>query len=41
MMGYGYGTMMGGAGLFGAVIWLVVVADLLLLGMWLLKQINK
>ena len=47
MMGYGYkGAMMGAAGfgtasIFGLIGWIVVLADLILLGMWLWKQINK
>ena len=49
MMGlkYGYGGMMGGPaalgvfGTFGIIGWIVVLADLILLGMWLWKQINK
>lgn len=42
MMGYGYnwGTM-SGVGLVGAITWLVVVTDLVLLGVWLWKQIKK
>jgi len=41
MMGYGYGYsgMMGGG--FGAIIAIVVMIDLILLGIWLYKQINK
>ena len=44
MMGYGFGyqgMMSGGAGIFMSVIWLVFVIDLVLLGIWLWKQINK
>jgi len=37
-MGYGYGSMMGG---YGWIISLVVMVDLILLGIWLYKQINK
>ncbi len=43
-MGYGFGyegMMTGGAGIFMSVIWLVFVIDLVLLGIWLWKQINK
>lgn len=42
MMGY-YGNwgMMGGVGALGVITWLVVVVDLVLLGIWLWKQINK
>lgn len=36
--GYGYGSMMGGLGLIA---WIVVIIDLVLLGIWLYKQINK
>ena len=41
MMGYGYGAMMGGFGTPGLVIYLVILADAILLGAWLWKQINK
>jgi len=37
--GYGYGGMMGGG--LGVIIHIVVVIDLVLLGIWLYKQINK
>jgi hypothetical protein len=40
MMGYGYGSMMGG-GLFSGVLWLVVLVDLVLVGIWLWRQISK
>lgn len=42
MMGYygGWGAM-GGASLFGVITWLVVIVDLVLLGMWLWKQVKK
>lgn len=38
MMGYGG---WGGAGFFGVITWLVIVVDLVLLGIWLWKQIEK
>lgn len=43
MMGYwGYGGMMGsGFGVLGAILWLVILVDLILLGFWLWKQIQK
>lgn len=43
MMGYwGYGSMMNwGFGFLGLIFWVVVLADLILLGIWLWKQINK
>jgi len=45
MMGYGNwggSTMMAsGFGLFGIVVWLAIIIDLVLLGLWLWKQINK
>ena len=42
MMGYGnYGNMMGGVGILGSLFGLVVLFDLILLGIWLWKQINK
>jgi len=37
--GYGYGGMMGGG--FGSIVAIVVTIDLILLGIWLYKQINK
>lgn len=37
MMGWDYGNMMGGFGLFG----IIVLVDLILLGVWLWKQITK
>lgn len=43
MMGYGYNGgwgMMGGAGVFGFITWIVVLADLVLLGVWLWKKIK-
>ena len=45
--GYGYNSMMSGAvgwgfmSIFGIIGWIVILADLILLGMWLWKQINK
>ena len=41
MMGYGYGGMMGGYGTFGFITWLVVIIDLVLLGIWLWKNISN
>ncbi len=42
MMGYGSGWgMMGGVGLLGGLTWLVFLVDLILVGAWLWKQINK
>lgn len=42
MMGYGYNFgMMGGWGLFGGVVGLIVLIDLILVGIWLWKQIQK
>ncbi len=43
MMGWGYGNMMGSYG-FGAVatlFWIISFIDLILLGIWLWKQIQK
>ena len=37
--GYGYSGMMGGG--FGVIAATVVIIDLILLGIWLYKQINK
>ena len=42
-MGYGYegfGMMGGGMGTLGLVTWLVIIADLILLGIWLWKKIK-
>jgi len=42
MMGfYNYGGMMGGFGGLGLITWTVVIIDLILLGIWLWKQIQK
>ena len=41
MMGYWYGSMMGGFGALGALISLVVLIDLILLGIWLWQHISK
>jgi len=44
MMGYdwGYGSMMGyGFGTLGVILWLIVLIDLILLGVWFWKQIQK
>ncbi len=43
MMGWGgYGSMMGsGFGVLGLIFWLVILADLILVGIWLWKQIQK
>ena len=41
MMGWGYGNMMGGFWFFGSILWIVVLVDLVLLGIWLWKQIKK
>lgn len=43
MMGnWGYGGMMGyGFGVWSLVLWLIVLVDLILVGAWLWKQINK
>lgn len=41
MMGYdGYG-MMGGGGFFGPLLAVIVIADLVLVGIWLWQQISK
>jgi len=39
--GFGYGGMMGTAGIWGGLVWLVLLIDLVLVGIWLWKQINK
>lgn len=36
-----YGGMMGGLGLYGALFAIIILADLILLGIWLWKQIQK
>jgi uncharacterized membrane protein len=46
MMGYGYGyngwnMMSGGFGIFGAMLCIVLVVDLILVGIWLWHNINK
>lgn len=42
MMNYGYGSgMMGGFGTFGFLTWLIIFIDLVLVGIWLWKQISK
>ena len=40
MMNYNWGMMGGGYG-FGIITWIVVIIDLILLGIWLWKQISK
>ena len=40
MMGYGW-SMMGGAGIWGALIAVVVLIDLVLVGIWLWQQISR
>lgn len=37
----GYGSMMGAVGSFGFLLYFVLLIDLVLLGVWLWKQINK
>ena len=39
-MMYGYGSMTG-FGILGGLLWLVVLVDLILLGIWLWRQISK
>jgi len=43
MMGYGnFENMMGGGfGFLGLIFWIVILVDLILLGMWLWKQLQK
>lgn len=44
MMGYGYNGgwgMMGGAVIWGSLIGIIVLIDLVLLGIWLWQQISK
>ena len=40
MLGFGYSGMMSGFGVLGFITWLVVVVDLVLLGVWLAKNIK-
>ena len=40
-MGYGYGGMMGGMGIFGLLIGFIILVDLVLVGIWLWQQISK
>ena len=39
--GFGYGGMMGGAGIWSSIVMLILLIDLVLVGIWLWKQINK
>ena len=41
MMDYGYGMMGGGMALWGGLFGLLVIANLILLAIWLWKQIMK
>ena len=41
MYGYGDWGMMSGMGYLGALTWLVLFIDLVLVGVWLWKQINR
>ncbi len=41
MMRFGYGSMMGDWGVLGVITWIVILVDLVLLGIWLWKQIKK
>jgi len=41
MYEYGDWGMMGGMGYFGAITWLVLLIDLILLGIYLWQKINK
>ncbi|MBI2405436.1 hypothetical protein HYV21_00060 [Candidatus Microgenomates bacterium] len=45
MMGWGYGNMMnwggGTLGFLATLFWVVILIDLILVGVWLWKQINK
>lgn len=40
-LGYGYGGMMAGWGAFYIITWIVVIADLILLGVFLWQRIEK
>jgi len=42
MMGWGDGSMMNwGFGFLGSLFWIIILIDLILLGVWLWKQIEK
>lgn len=41
MMGWNYGNMTGGYGIFPSLFGIILLVDLILLGIWLWKQINK
>ncbi len=41
MMGYGYGGGTSGFALLALLTWIAVLADLVLLGIWLWKQVSK
>ena len=38
---YGQNMMWGYGGLFTSIFWVIILIDLILLGIWLWKQINK
>ena len=40
-MMYGYGSMMGGVGVFGLLTWIVLFVDLVLVGVWLWQHISN
>jgi len=40
-MGWGYGNTVGGAGIWMSIFSIVILVDLILLGVWLWKQVNK
>jgi len=40
-MMWGYQNMMGGFGVIASIFWIVILVDLILLGLWLWKQLQK
>jgi len=40
-MMWGYQNMMGGLGVIATIFWIVILVDLILLGFWLWKQLQK
>lgn len=41
MYGYGSGSMMGGWSVIGSLMWIVLLIDLILAGVWLWQHISK
>lgn len=41
MMDFGWGHMGGGMGIFAVLVWLVLLVDLVLVGIWLFQKISN